>query len=123
MAQHNELGKLGEEYAIDFLEKKGYHVLHQNWRVGHKEIDIVALHSGEVIFIEVKTRRTDVYGNPEDFVDDAKIRRLISAADAYMRHHKFKARVRFDIIAVLIQTNKVDIRHIENAFDIRPESL
>lgn len=121
MAQHNELGTLGERYAIDFLEKKGYRILHQNWRVGHKELDIVALHSGEIIFVEVKTRRTDQYGNPEDFVDDKKIRRIISAADAYMRYHNFSAPVRFDIISVLIQRDKVDIRHIEEAFDILPE--
>lgn len=118
MALHNELGKLGEQHAIDFLERKGYHILHQNWRAGHKEIDIVALYGGKVIFVEVKTRSTDAFGDPEEFVDDKKIKHLISAADTYMKVNKFSARVRFDIIAVLIQYDKVEIRHIEDAFDI-----
>lgn len=121
MAQHNELGKSGEQHAIDFLERKGYRILDQNWRTGHKEIDIVALHGGKIIFVEVKTRSTDVFGSPEEFVDDKKIKRILSAADTYMKMHRFSARVRFDIISVLIQHDKVDIHHIEDAFDILPE--
>ena len=121
MAQHNQLGKIGEQHAVDFLERKGYRILDQNWRAGHKEIDIVALHDGKVVFIEVKTRSTDVFGNPEEFVDDKKIKRILSAADTYMKMHRFSARVRFDIISVLIQYDKIDIRHIEDAFDILPE--
>ena len=81
----------------------------------------MALHDGKVVFIEVKTRSTDVFGNPEEFVDDKKIKRILSAADTYMKMHRFSARVRFDIISVLIQYDKIDIRHIEDAFDIMPE--
>ena len=57
MAIHNDLGKNGEEAAALFLTEKGYHILHRNWRSGKKELDIVAEYQGELVIIEVKTRR------------------------------------------------------------------
>ena len=57
MAEHNELGKLGEQLARDFLIAKGYQILEQNWSCGHKEIDIIAMDGNELVIVEVKTRR------------------------------------------------------------------
>ena len=65
MAKHNELGKLGEELATQFLTEKGYEILEKNWRNKHKEIDIVAKDGNELVIVEVKTRQNDDHGNTD----------------------------------------------------------
>ena len=85
MAAHNELGKEGEDEAVRYLETKGYRICHRNWRSGRKELDIVAEHQGELIVVEVRTRRNQTYGTPEESISEAKIRRIVSSADAYVR--------------------------------------
>ena len=116
MATHNELGKTGEEAAVHFLERKGYCILHRNWRSGKKELDIVAEYQGELIVIEVKTRRNDLYGNPETAVDTRKIRRIISSTDAYIKAYAIDLPVRFDIITLIGKSHPFQIEHIEGAF-------
>ena len=116
MAAHNELGKTGEETAVHFLERKGYRIRHRNWRSGKKELDIVAEHQGELIIIEVKTRRNDLYGSPEAAVDDRKIRRIVSSTDAYIKMYAIDLPIRFDIITLIGQNHPFQIEHIENAF-------
>ena len=83
MAQHNLLGKKGEMLASRYLLDKGYAVLHYNWRSGHKEIDIIAKQRNVLVFVEVKSRASERYGNASEAVDDKKIERLLSAANAY----------------------------------------
>lgn len=116
MALHNVQGKAGEEQAVKLLEQKGYRILHRNWRSGHKELDIVALQDNTLVICEVKTRKNTLYGNPEDAVTDKKIRRIVSAADAYIRHFKLNLRVRFDIITVVTDPQEEKAEHIEDAF-------
>ncbi len=116
MASHNELGIKGEDIAARYLEEAGYTILERNWRCGHKEIDLVARKENLLIIIEVKTRSGTGFGNPEDAVTDKKIRRIVSAADAYLRHGNLELPVRFDIITIIYNNGQVDIRHIEEAF-------
>lgn len=116
MAIHNELGKTGEETAIRFLQEKGYRIRHRNWRSGKKELDIVAEHKGELIVIEVKTRRNNHFGNPEDSINEQKIRRIVSSADAYLRKYSLDIPVRFDIISLTGIKEPLKIEHIINAF-------
>ena len=116
MAQHNLLGNKGEMLASRFLLDKGYAVHHHNWRSGHKEIDIIAQQRDVLVFVEVKSRASEEYGNAYDAVDDKKIRLLISAAQAYIRKFSIDLKFRFDIISVIGNCEPYKIEHIEDAF-------
>lgn len=72
MASHNELGKLGEELAVEFLQKNAYEILDQNWRYKKAEVDIIARKGETLAIVEVKTRSTDAFGDPQDFVKPKK---------------------------------------------------
>ncbi|MGY0390963.1 YraN family protein [Bizionia sp. KMM 8389] len=116
MAQHNDLGNLGEQLAVAFLQAKGYAVLQRNYRFQKAEIDIIAQHETEIICIEVKTRNSDFFGDPQDFVSPGKIKLLIKAMDAYITENAIDLDCRFDIIAILKNNTKEQITHYENAF-------
>jgi putative endonuclease len=103
MAQHNLLGNKGEMLASRYLLDKGYAVHHHNWRSGHKEIDIIAQERNVLVFVEVKSRTSEAFGNAYDAVDDKKIRLLISAAQAYISKYNIDLKFRFDIITVLAE--------------------
>lgn len=85
MAKRNETGKDGESVARAFLEKQGYRITHTNWHWHHYELDIVAVKDTWLIVVEVKTRSEDYLLAPEEAVDAPKIRRIVAAADAYVR--------------------------------------
>ena len=117
MAEHNELGKLGEKLAKDYLVAKGYQILEQNWVCGHKEIDIIAMDGKELVIVEVRTRRVQCLVEPEETVDKYKQRFLIWAAEAYIERNNLDVDVRFDIVAIVIdKNNEHRIDHIEDAF-------
>lgn len=116
MAQHNDLGHLGELLALDYLNKQGYNILDKNWRFLKAEIDIIAQKDNFLAIVEVKTRTTDDFGAPESFVTKSKIKLLIRAADAYVQQNNLDLEVRFDIIAIVKNGNKTTINHIEQAF-------
>ena len=111
-AKRNETGKEGEAQA----EKQGYQVLHTNWHWHHYELDIVAAYAGELVVVEVKTRSDDYLLAPEAAVDRAKMRRIVSAADAYVRLFNLSLPVRFDIVTVVKQGETYEVEHIEDAF-------
>lgn len=100
MAHHNELGKLGEELAEDFLIGRDYYILHRNWRHGRYEIDIIALKNEVLHFVEVKTRASNVYGFPEEHVTKKKIRNLFLAADEFLFLHPDYHHIQFDILSI-----------------------
>ena len=100
MAAHNDLGKLGEELAVDFLEKAGYEILETNWTFQKAEIDIIAKKDTFLAVVEVKTRSSLLFGLPQDFVNSKKIQLLIKAIDAYVNSKELDLEVRFDIIAI-----------------------
>lgn len=116
MIEPHELGKLGEDLAVDYLTDKGYQILERNWRSGHKEIDIIALHDDLLVIVEVKTRKSDEFGEPDIAVGAYKQRMLTWAADAYVRYKKLNVDVRFDIISIVISDEEPEIEHIEDAF-------
>ena len=116
MIDPHELGKLGEDLAVNLLISKGYQILERNWRSGHKEIDIIALDDDILVIVEVKTRKSDDYGVPEIAVGITKQRMLIWAADAYVRYKNLNVDVRFDIISIVISDGEPEIEHIEDAF-------
>lgn len=116
MAEHNLLGSKGEMLAMRYLQEQGYAIRELNWRSGHKELDIVAQERDVLVFVEVKTRTTDYYGDAADAVTPAKMKNLIVAAEAYIKSKKIDADVRFDIITVVGSGDDCKIEHIPNAF-------
>ena len=116
MAKHNELGKHGEELAVQYLTEKGYEILECNWRNIHKEIDIIAKKDNVLVVVEVKTRQSEEYGEPDIAVTRQKQTRLISAANAYLFQSKLDINTRFDIISIVMKDGKPLIDHIEDAF-------
>ena len=116
MAQHNELGKKGEQLAIDYLIKKGYTIRDKNWRYQKAEVDIIAEKEDTLAVVEVKTRSTTDFGNPQDFVNQKKIKLLVAAIDEYVISKDLDVEVRFDIIAIVKQNNSFIIEHLEDAF-------
>lgn len=116
MAEHNDLGKLGEEIAVKYLTDKGYEILERNWRNRHKEIDIIAKDGKYLVIVEVKTRQSNAYGEPDIAVTRQKQRLLISAANAYLFRNKLDLETRFDIISIVFKGSEPVIEHIEDAF-------
>ena len=118
MAEHNEIGKIGERIALEYLEKHGYAILDTNWRYGHHEVDIVAYLEGVIVFVEVKTRTSTIFGNPEDAVDTSKQRIYIRMANKYVIQHQRFEEVRFDIISIVFHNlSDVKLIHLRNAFN------
>ncbi len=116
MAQHNKLGKKGEVLARQYLESKGFEILETNWYFEKAEVDIIARDKNDLVIIEVKTRSTDYFGNPEEAVTTAKEERLIMAAEAYLEINELSLDVRYDIISIVLSSKKKEIYHIEDAF-------
>jgi putative endonuclease len=116
MAEHNELGIMGEKIAQKFLLKKGYKIVATNWRYLKDEIDIIAFHDKYIVIVEVKTRSTNAFGEPEEAVSKKKRKFLVRAADAYIQQKNIENEARFDIISVIVEGNKWEIAHIEDAF-------
>ena len=116
MAQHNELGKKGEQLAIDYLVKKGYTILDKNWRFQKAEVDIIAQKEETLAVVEVKTRSSIDFGSPQDFVNPKKIKLLVSAIDEYVVSKNLDVDVRFDIIAIVHENKNFIIEHLEDAF-------
>ncbi len=116
MAEHNDLGKFGEELAVDFLQKNGYDILETNWVFQKAEIDIIAQKENILAIVEVKTRSSIEFGLPQDFVKPKKIQLLVKAVNEYVISNDLDVEVRFDIIAISKEDKQFKIEHIEDAF-------
>lgn len=116
MAKHNELGQDGENEVARFLTEQGYVILERNWRYNKLEIDIIAHDNNYIAFVEVKTRSSTIWGNPEDSVTPSKIRHLVEAADQYLQQYDISLPVRFDIASVVYKDQRFMIDYFEDAF-------
>ncbi len=117
MAAHNDLGKLGEEIAVTYLQDLGYKILNTNWRCARAEIDIIADLNGTIVFVEVKTRSSVDFGQPEEFVSFKKEQHLEFASSVYIDMKNHQGEIRFDIIAIVFENEHLyKINHIEDAF-------
>lgn len=116
MATHNELGEKGEELAVEFLQKNNYKILDRNWRFKKAEVDIIAQKKDILAVVEVKTRSSNYFGNPQDFVNPKKIQLLVEAMNEYVISKDLDVEVRFDIIAILKNQHTFKIEHLEDAF-------
>ncbi len=116
LAHNKAFGDRGEEIAVEFLLKDGYNILHKNWRFGRLEMDIVAEKDSLVIFVEVKTRKNELFGLPEDSVDHLKEKKIAKLAAKYMEEFQIEKEVRFDIISIILKTDYIKIKQIKDAF-------
>lgn len=113
MAEHNKLGKAGEEAALGFLRKKGHQILETNFRFSRDEIDIISQIEGTTVFIEVKTRSNYGGGFPELAVSKQKQKRMAKVAQYFLELNGVSGEIRYDIIAIV---KGYPIHHIEDAF-------
>ena len=115
----SNLGKIGEALACNYLRRCGYSILDRNYRTKIGEIDIVAQDGKILVFVEVKTRRSDSYGLPEESINIKKMHKLTRLAQLYIRNKRlYSAEARFDVVSILIPSRfgKKTIRLIKNAF-------
>src|SRR5688572_13201786 len=108
MASHNDTGKLGEQLATEWLKNNSFTILHTNWRHKNWEVDMIATRENVLHFIEVKTRRTLLYGYPEDSVSRNKIYYLTGAAEEYLYIYPQWNRIQFDILSITIMKQKTE---------------
>ncbi len=97
-----EIGHLGETVAKKYLQNKGYRIIEQNYRTKYAEIDLVAYNKDILVFIEVKTRKDEQLGTPEESIKRGKIRRLIRNAEAYVARMNYAGRCRIDAICIVL---------------------
>ena len=113
-----KLGDEGEDIAVNYLKKRGYKVIERNHKNTFGEVDIIALHKGTLVFIEVKTRRTDEYGMPFEAVDHRKQEKLKKVALMYLKRLKKQVPARFDVVSISIEDGKPGIELITDAFEL-----
>lgn len=110
------IGREGENLAAEYLEKKGYQVLEKNYRFKKSEVDLICQKDGLLIFVEVKTRSSRIFGQPESFVSDTQKIAIIRAAEQYMLDADWSNDLRFDIVAIISNQSEEEILHLKDAF-------
>ena len=116
MSDKIKTGNKGEKLAAEFLMKKGFEVVAKNYRFKRAEIDLIVKRDNWIIFVEVKTRSSTAYGEPEDFVDDHKTKNVFDAAEEYIYSTDWQGHIRFDIISVKLGS-EIEIEHFEDAIN------
>lgn len=116
MGKHNEFGQRGEQLAVDHLIRKGYTVVHRNYRYLKAEIDIIAKKGDILAIVEVKSRSSEYMQPIAETVTEKKIKLMVMAADHYIISKDLDVEARFDIITIHKNGTKHDIEHLENAF-------
>jgi putative endonuclease len=111
-----EIGRQGENLAAEFLQAKGWEVISRNFRYGKAEIDLIIKRDDWTIFVEVKTRSSADYGEPEEFVDEFKARKIFEAAEEFIFSTNWTGHVRFDVISIKLGTPP-EIIHFEDAIN------
>ena len=111
-----ERGMSGEDQAVTYLKREGYRILCRNYRYQRAEIDILAMHCDSLVVVEVKTRSEAFYESLSDTVSRRKIRRLVRAADHFVRQHGLEVEVRFDIIQLTGTPGSYSLTHWQDAF-------
>lgn len=117
MAEHNYLGRWGENIAVDYLVSKGYAIVETNWRLNHLEIDIIATKGSRIVFVEVKTRSSRIV-DPLLAIDRKRVSHMVAAADVYVRANNIPHEVQFDLILIIGDaiSSSYELEHIPDAF-------
>jgi len=118
-AAKQAFGELGERIAERWLKRHGYRVVQRRFRSGHRDIDLVVEREGTVAFVEVKARRGARFGDPVEAVNWSKQRELARSASVWIdRHGRPSDSYRFDVVGVLVEGERVRVRHVPNAFSL-----
>lgn len=111
------LGQQGEALAVKYLQKEGYRIIERNYRTRYGELDIICLKKDILVFVEVKTRRSEKYGAAEEALTTVKIEHIRKVALHYLSTHQNKSKeIRFDVITILMINDEPRLNHIEAAF-------
>jgi putative endonuclease len=116
MAEHNDLGRAGEELALTALLNKGYTLKEKNYSFSKAEIDLIMSDGKDLVFVEVKTRQTAQIGQPYLAVTRVKQKQLIKAAHQYIVSKDLDVNARFDVVSIVHNSFRTSIEHIEDAF-------
>lgn len=120
MAEHNDLGKWGEDEAVLYLEDQGYTIVDRDWRLGRRDLDILAYtpDGNTLVVVEVKTRTGEDFLQPEEAVTRSKMRNLAIAANAYVKERQVDKELRFDVISIVGCAHQVkSLQHLKDAFN------
>jgi putative endonuclease len=116
MAKHLRLGKRAEYLATDYLRNQGYFIRDKNYRSGQSEVDIIAQYWKTLCFIEIKSKRSASYGEPENQIGKGKIKQYHQAAESFLLEENWHGEIRFDSISITFFPQAVKIEHFEDAF-------
>lgn len=116
MSDHIDLGKEGEDFALEFLVRKGWQLLDRNFRFQKAEVDLIFEHQAEIIFVEVKARESDYLSDPRLMITKSKQKQIIKAADYFLKLREIDLPARFDVVTIIINKKERTINHIANAF-------
>ena len=118
--EKKELGKKGEDLAVRFLKKKGYHIIERNYVCKMGEMDIIAREKDILVFVEVKTRTSTMFGPPQLAVNPKKQSQMSKVALHFLKEKKLEdVKARFDVVAILLGPKGAEIELIKDAFDLR----
>jgi putative endonuclease len=109
-------GSISEDFAAEFLKQKGYNILKRNYTTPLGEADIVAKDNDTIVFVEVKARSSDAFGQPFEAVNYRKQEKFKKIALYYLKHNKIELPVRFDIVSIISRDGKAEVNHIREAF-------
>ena len=116
MSDKIKTGNKGENLAAEFLRQKGFEIVARNYRYRRSEIDLIVKRENWLVFIEVKTRSSSDFGQPEEFVDDFKAFNIFEAAEEYIFSTDWQGHVRFDVVSVKLGLAP-EIEHFEDAIN------
>jgi putative endonuclease len=115
--ERQALGKLGEELACRELEARGHEIVERRYRTERGELDIVSTHNGYVVFVEVRAKSGDDFGDPAESVNAQKQQRLVWMASDYVARHRLEnTPCRFDVVAIETTVNPPRVTVFEDAF-------
>lgn len=114
--QNRQLGQNGEEIAEKFLIKQGYKILERNRHFSrYCEIDIIALDKDTLVFVEVKTRKSEICGHPLEAITQIKYKNIRTGLSLYLQENSNYKKFRIDVISVLLKP-KLEIKHLKNIY-------
>lgn len=116
MVTQREIGELAEKHSRNYLRTQGYEILESNWYYGHLELDIIARDGDELVIVEVKSRNGLRYEHPSEAVTNAKMKRIVEAADAYIIEKDLDLETRFDVITIIFFGQDFELEHFKDAF-------
>ena len=116
MSDKKILGEIGEKIAQEYLIKKNYLIIELNWRYKKAEVDIIGQLKDTLVFVEVKCRKSDFFGRPEQAINYKKEELYRLSAENYLEVNNLEHEIRFDVISIIHNNNKTEIEHFISAF-------